>query len=55
MRRVTVHIEDVPATAITDALIAIEMANKGGIFDDEQHDRLTPLVLGLRAARDGDA
>lgn len=52
MRTVTVHIDDVPVTALTDALIAIELAHMKGLFDDEQVERLTPLVLGLRAARD---
>lgn len=52
MRTVTVHIEDVPVTALTDALIAIELADSKGVFDDDQHERLTSLVLGLRVARD---
>lgn len=48
---VTIHIEGVPRAAITDALVAIERADLT-IFDDEQHERLATLVLGLRAATD---
>lgn len=48
---VTVYIADVPTAAITDALIAIELADKNGVYDTEQHERLTALVLGLREAR----
>lgn len=48
--RVTVCIENVQVNGITDVLLAIERAN-GEWFDQEQHDRVTELVLGLREAR----
>lgn len=48
---VTVHIEDVPRSSIMDALIAIELADSRGVFDEKQHQRLTALVLGLRKAQ----
>jgi hypothetical protein len=49
---VTVHVEGVPVHSITDALLAIEGADLRGMWDQEQHDRLTRLVLGLRQIRD---
>ena len=45
---VTVVIDNVPRSSITDALVAIELADERGVFDKAQHDRLTALVLGLR-------
>lgn len=53
-RLITLHIEDVPASALTDALIAIERADEQGVYDGEQHRRLTRLVHGLREAREPD-
>jgi hypothetical protein len=48
-----VHIDlDVPRGAIVDALLAIERSASSGVYDQEQHDRLAPLVLGLREAID---
>lgn len=45
-------VESVDEAALTDALIAIERARIQGIYDDEQLERLGPLVEGLREARD---
>lgn len=47
---VTVHIENVPRSSITHVLIAIELADAH--WDSEQHQAVTALVLGLRAAQD---
>lgn len=46
-----VHIADVPVESITHALVAIEIASRDWL-DVEQHESLTKLVLGLRAARE---
>ncbi len=51
-RVTTVHVDHVPYAAITDTLLAIELCRERGVYDDEQIARLTPLVLGLRAAGD---
>jgi hypothetical protein len=48
----TIHIEGVPVDSILDALLAIEKADMAGAYDKAQHNRLGPLVLGLRAAMD---
>lgn len=59
---VTVHIEGVPLSSITDALLAIEAydernkayheRNKGTTWYEASHKDLTALVLGLRACAD---
>lgn len=50
--KITVHIEDVPRQSILSALLAIESADLRGVFDQDQHNELTTLVLGLRKAMD---
>lgn len=43
---------DTTTDALTDALLAIEAADMHGWWDEEQHNRLGSLVIGMRRARD---
>lgn len=40
---------DIAPEARTDALVAIERARAQGVYDDEQIERLTPLIEWLRS------
>lgn len=48
----TLHIENLLPAAVTDCLVALELCRERGLFDDEQLERLAPLVACMRLQAD---